>query len=116
MANTTLPYLSNPAGLVYTQSGLGWFISRLDQDDKIVEIIGPIGQKEKAIQETVNHFPHIYVIEEIDGKFSIFYIESETNDKSIKIQDGIESVKEAQKTVICLLKTEKVKNNNNHDK
>lgn len=92
------------------QNGTGWFIFRLNPNDKIEKIFGPLGNKDKAIKQSINYFPHIYIIEEIEKKFIISYMETESNESCIEISNDIENLKLAQQNVVCLLKTEKIKN------
>lgn len=109
--NQKSTYLYHPAGLVFNNKNSGWYISRLNSDNKLEQIIGPLGSKNICIQESLNYFPHVYIIDE---NFSIFYIETKDFQEINLIQDSITNFKEAQQIVICLLKIEKIRNKNEY--
>lgn len=109
---------SIPAGFVHNVVGQGWVISSLDSDEiGFRDLLGPLCNKDKAVEQSSLYFPNIYLIEtNLENKYDIFYIDGNTIDEdydTYPIQKDIENKKALNEVIKCLLKTEKIKNNYN---
>lgn len=91
-------YLSNPTGLIFFQNGQGWFLSKLNEDDQFITIIGPVCRKESIVKESFNYFQNIYFIDE---EYNIYLIE-EVGKEILKFKE--ESLKSAKEYVSYFLK------------
>lgn len=106
------PYMHSPAGFVCQKEGVGWYIYRLDYEDNIKELLGPIGTVENAIQASLLHFQKVYLVEcnkgtEDNSSISIKYTESTNSEDIVSLHVNIEDKESAILTIQELIKQDK---------
>lgn len=103
--------LLNPAGFVHNVSGQGWVISSLSREENgFDDILGPVCNKNQAVEQSRFYFPHIYLIEyNLNKKYDIFYINGDKMPNDFHknpVQKDVDNT-ELENSIKSLLKQQK---------